>query len=79
MCNIRGMVKWCQVRVFIATCLGVLAGNMLARALHIAPPYGVIPCAGVGWLGGNALNAWIAARSARACQPVLAPGSALEK
>ncbi|HEY9179120.1 MAG TPA: hypothetical protein VIO32_00270 [Candidatus Baltobacteraceae bacterium] len=71
-------MKWCQVRVFIATCLGVLAGQLVAKLLHFTPGYAVLPFAFIGWLGGNALNAWIAARSARACQPLFPPDSLRE-
>jgi hypothetical protein len=67
------MPKWCQVRVFLLTCLGVVVGNVLAKLFHVAPAYGVLPAVGVGWVSGNALNAWIAARNEAACQPLGSP------
>jgi hypothetical protein len=67
------MLKWCQLRVFFLTCAGVLAGNILARAIHVAPAFIVVPMGIAGWLAGNALNAAIARRSAVACESIELP------
>lgn len=64
-------MKWCQVRVFLATCVGFVIGNVLARAVHGVPAYAVLPCGAAGWLAGNALNAFIAQRSENACGAIV--------
>ncbi len=64
------MLKWCQIRVFLITCAGVLTGSILAHAFHVVPALIVVPIGVAGWLGGNALNAVIARRSSAACGPV---------
>lgn len=68
------MLKWCQVRVFVATCAGMLLGNLVAGALHVAAAFVVIPCGLAGWLAGNGMNALIAARASSPCDPIVGAG-----
>ena len=65
-------MKWCQVRVFVVTWIGVLAGNLVAHRLGWQPVGPVLVLGALAWGAANLLNAAIAARSSTACEPILA-------
>ena len=63
-------MKWCQVRVFLITCAGVLVGNVLSRELHVIALVPVLLCGGSAWVAANYLNSRLA-KNGVACEPVI--------
>lgn len=62
------MIKTCQIRVLLATCIGVVLGNILARHFGVAPVIGLLLFGGGFWILANIANATVFAE--KGCEPV---------